>query len=565
MKHLKQQLLSAVFVAAALVAASATAPAAEKTRPPALKKPVTLAEKGRPLPTSLSAMSKQAEVSLHAVADLADRRLTVRLTKLPAKEVMKQLAELWTLPRRPAEWRKEKPEAKASPAYQLWQSPEAAEELQRRMDADRERITASLPDLIQLARNGGDEALRGGDRYGQTGNPVMDQALYRPNWQHGMRASMRFLGDLSRPALNGVLHGQTFWAPFKSLSASTQSAMMSDVAGNYRRGSRQPDGSIRYQTKEEARSAFQKDTLGIQLRLKENPATGDSKWMLYLRQRDSPYVQGMPLGDLGLADANSGDGAARSADDPLFKEPLPESLKKALGKVKTWDEFADFQVFLATHTELGVLSDYYYDISPPQPRLLVAAKSMGDLLEKACGPASYRWWSKDKTVFFRQRRWYLKDLKAPPATLELRFQASQKERGYLNLDDLSAAAAMNDAQLDRMARILAMPGLKGLRQYRVLFRWYAALTNREKHLVGRPQGLAIRSTGERAKAELRRPSALRKIMGGLSQDPGKLIISIRQYERESEVITVFDAGVPGGSRSRTRFVQKRRVRAAGSK
>jgi hypothetical protein len=495
--------------------------------------PITVQAKGKGLSKVLVDVGTRAGVRLTAVPHLANKRATVFVQERPLGETMERLAAVWSLPAFPARWRLKQTDE--GEAYELWQDPRAEEELQRRLAADRKRIAAGLEALVRLAREG--EAQPAAN----TGDPVLDLALYAPNWKNGLRAQMDLLGELPPRAQSAVVQGETTWIPFAGLSPRAQQTIIGGI------------GSYSYSNEQDARAGFGPSMLGLQLRLTMDGKTPDWRMFLFTQEPGNRHVTmfGFPVAPLGVSeDEPPAAEQAAVRDDPVGEALLREMPSAA----RAWKEFADFQQFLGERGQLPIVSDYHHGKKPPALKGLAKAKNLGELLSLAAAPAGYRWRSVRPTVLFRNRYWYLDDQSEVPSEVEQQLQVALAQRGYLRVEELQSAAALNDHQLERLGA--EFPQAKELRQYRRLLAWRQALSPRLREASERPEGLRVADSGLRATALLFPGGENVDTLLKAFKDRRALRISIRQVREEDIVWTYFDLIQPQGSWVRYRYEQK---------
>jgi hypothetical protein len=479
------------------------------------------------LPVLLERLATQTGIRLSAVQHLKERRVTVLLERRPLREVMVSLADLWSVPRYPAKWLKH-----GSDQFELWQDARAVRSLEDQMEADRERIAASLARLVDIAGQDGAET-----RSPET-DPVLRRALYPPNWTNGGRSQAQLLGSLAQAAQQAVVHGESVWTSFGDLPPGVQRSVAGTIGGFTGTDSQQ------------ARAALTGSKVGLQLRI--DPDSPGHQWHMFLQTQSQNGRAGLefgfPLAPLGVGEQET---AEEPPSDPraLTADQL-DQLKKG-----RWEELADFELDLGRVLRESVVSDYFHDKPAPRPEALAGAASVGELLERAVRPSGYRW-RRGEHGFELNNPAAAFDLQADvPWTLEQRLTAEQGKLGYVRLPQLADAAQLNDKQLQRLSRVLE--GIDGVAQFRALLTWYRSLDASRRLRAGKRPGLLVAISG---------PRAIRALM----REDGKvdpLVSSVGNLQRMSlwfreeivgdEVRLLIDARAARGPWVQHRFVQKR--------
>jgi hypothetical protein len=524
-----------------LIAAAAVAAAPPEQ--PLTEIRVTVEAKGKPLPAVLHQIEAQAGVRLSAVRHLADARATVFVRDRPLPEVLAALAALWSLPDFPAEWR----EQDGGPsAFELWQDPRAAQELDRLLAADRRHLGTRLNTLVRLAGRPGDRVPA------KTGDPVVDSALRSDNqWKLMARPMLMMLVGMPQGPRRAVVEGRGLRLAFAQWPPHAQAALFGGVLSMSRRGMKDAAGILRPESDEEASARLQQSSFDLRLGL--DPKSG--QWQLKLREFDpngeSGLEVGMPLAQLGVSQGGSNE---HPPDDPLDRQPVSPALSKSLREGGGWKEFADFQEALARQSGLSIVSDYHHDRPGPNPEAVSQAATVGDLLRLAASAPHYRWWSENEVLLFRNSRWYLDDLEEVPATLELRLLAARESRGYLTLQNLAETSDLNDQQARRLDRVI--PGFELAHAYRRFFAWHDSLTESLRKRAADEEGLPVTDSNRTALLRfVRDGNKIDPLLSAIG-DPLAMRVSMRQVQRDAMMHTVIEVMAPGGSKVRYSFPQK---------
>lgn len=488
---------------------AASAALQEESRSP-LQRRVTLAVRGMPLEEVLCLLDPDRSLHLRAVRHLREKRLTLFARDETLQQIMDGLAELWSLPRYPARWIRHKDAS----GYELWQDQAAVREGERRELADRNLMERYLDKLSNLSDSNPDALQKTIQLDPQAGH-------WNRAWCLTAGAMLRELAPSSRAAL---LRGEEVYASPRTFSPRTQQLLFANVASLQRDGSLRAGGDsenpadIVWETDQERAERFQRE--GVALVLFRNDR--DGRWCPQIRIRDpakpnrvpTSGVVGPPLGfsgdigesggaDTGITTGKqvgrqSNDARNRKAEETPLSQPQREALAKALSDgPKT---MVEAEQLLHSITGRPIVADYYVrhggTFEWRQQRAFAEAVRKSDTVEallRAYGlPVNYRGTTRGQALVLRNRMWWADDAREVPLSLARSLRAALDERGYLNLDELAAAAALTREQLDTLgADYVLASTAEGIDLQGPWLRMYGSLDPVLRDRLRSPAGLSL--------------------------------------------------------------------------
>lgn len=480
--------LTVVGITAAATVRDAHAAAEVKSPFPDGK--IDLVVKGQGVDALLRRLSRKG-LRLSAVDHLADSRMTIAAADYPLRELLEGMERVWSTGRYPARWRR-----LSSGHYQLWQDPQAKQELERLIRRDRQQIAK---DLEALARMG--DPPRGVEH---SRSAVMRNLTRGPDWRDVNGALVGVLSEMPASARQAVLYGKGAAFTLGSLSPGLQTRLLAGSIGTERQSHKGPDGVPVRETDAQARARFaaSRYQLGVSL----DRDTG--RWQLSLAvehpKGDGGTEWGKPLGELGELTPEGSSG--QKAENPLELSVDPSKWLEVRRNVFRWKEFADFQIAMAHTTGLNVISDYYPGKRPPAGAMIAKASTPAELIKLASQRARYTFVRRQRELRFRSKTWMLDDPDQLPSRLEDQLRQQLSVRGYWTLEDLTPVAALTEGQFANGARIFpTLTPLSGLRPW-VL--WQELLSDELKSQAATPRGVLLeRSDRNALEALLGHPGA----------------------------------------------------------
>ncbi len=374
----------------------------------------------------LAELSKSGPGRLQAVSHLRDRRVSVAVEG--SRGAFKAaLASLLGTRKNPAKW-----VTLAAGGEELWQSRKAITEGLEQDRAERAYVANAMRALAELTESDFDE----------NNQTVVDARVPKFNkpWALATGALIR---GLPPEELEAGLSGRPIWKAIPDLPPGLQQVLYDGIGSKVgRRGKLGANGlPISKETWEEQRQRFLGGEIGLRLTRSER---GDWSMRVTYRDDQHPGEEGS-LGtggpEIGFLDDDQQPGPTLAAIDP-------DSVRRYLGDhaVECMDDVAHFLREVAGYSSL---SQHYARREPDRRtfrtaflRALESSRRFDQLLDAICRWDHYRWSMVEDTVVLRSKQWWVEDEAEPPHSLARRLSKGLLSQGFLNLIQLSDAAAL---------------------------------------------------------------------------------------------------------------------------
>lgn len=535
------------------LAALVTVPAVGRPAPariPVSAKPVSIRAQKEPLGEVLTILGRASGARLSTVAHLRERRVSLFVKGGSLGSVMRGLARAWSLPRYPASWIRPRGDGPDTVVHHhLWQRAEAATEGSQREARDRVLLMDQVrrlmdfqyrpqvvdPSTIERRPEDIDHDVR-------LLKPAADYVPMDPRigrWGAGWAAAVGgLLREMTPKERDSTLRGDAVYVPTSRLSPRTYDLIFLLASGT-RRGLPKAEmdgpriGGVRVESLEERRRRFDGERVSFRL-LRD---VDRSFWVPLLSIEGANDLGPLPspIGFSEALDEASGGNPDAPRALPLSKTggqrtniPIKPEQRNRI-EVRLRDGLKDLpaaQQLLHEVLSVTVVSDYY-SRPPSYGRVVTAAfrtalkePDWDRFLDQFAAALSLRWERHAGTLLFRHRTWWIEDEAEVPQEVARRLTEAHGKRGYLNLAELCAVAALTDRQHDTLlADYLPAEPVQVARILRPWAQFRLSLPPEQRQRLEKPDGLAMGVTPSKAVAQLlQMDRLLRQQLEGIAQE-----------------------------------------------
>ena len=450
-----------------------------------LKRLVSTHFESEPLQAALDRVSSGAHCRLKATRHLAIRGVSLMVRDIPIEELMRLIAELWSLPRFPSKWVK-----RGEGVYELQQDTAALLEGNEIEARDRLALAHQL-ELMALeykeqpidpaAIQRRPEHFDFDDRLLNTKPDYIDLDPHFGRWPVLWGAAVGgFLKELPPQVRERVLKGESVLVPSRTFSEKTQDLLFVFASASRRASVDPVTGQMTLESASDRRRRFAEESVGLFVQV--DTENGTLHPVLQMRDgrgntTGSAGPGALPIGfSQGLPHAQrSGlpapvpfsDRDPRLPETPLTAEQRGELLAAEKQGVETLPAFL---ALLHRITNRPVAADFYSrstDASRASVRNAYsrAVRSVGTLesfLDAFTHPLRYRWTREGDGLVFRNARWWIDDFEEVPLLIGRTLAADYKKQGHLKLRQLAMAADFNTTQLRSLGRLYLPERIAGL-------------------------------------------------------------------------------------------------------
>lgn len=535
----------------------------------ALGRPITLSETKIPLGALVQKIAAQTGVRLVAHRDVAAEPVAVVVRRLPARELLTNLAELldyrWRRLGKPGEWRYEIWQDAAGKRYEQALRRDLAAYARKRLAEEVDHL-AALASLSQEQIEGEMEAPMPAFP-GASGPPTTEEAQARWQrythliqlWSPTQRSLARFLKRLSAEQWDllrkkGVLnfsskpHPGDFPLPVEASRDFGLSPPLAMPAVYFQLTDSATQAKVREQEKKA--QALWAAASGYDVMLQHDigksferygvltfhagvdpllPTEEPLAWArmgpesgtelrLSIRPdqfrepaaRDTPGQDAIPAGDPVLS--------TEQVFRPVLRQK-PDNPRNEIPK----DWFLDLLPEIARIYGVNIISDAYGISDATYGYVFDQPISLASLLQEMVAER-YRWDRRGRLLRLRNRTWYLLRPREAPLRLLQRWVQTYTQRGALFLRDYAEmATALSDIQMEELTESERVTYLPAYEEFvlaynrRGLLRLYASLTPRQRNALQRGRALSLRQLKPPQRERFR--VAIREALSDLPHPP----------------------------------------------